>query len=89
VTPVADLATVLAFMQAEAHFDACETAGAKQWYQVVINRAPGSSFATIAKERLLLGKVIPAGVTQSREPPLADPNGLPRPIPATANGPID
>jgi hypothetical protein len=84
-----DWMTLLTFARAESHFDACETVEARRWYQAVISRAPASRYASIAKERLLLGKVIPAGATQSREPPLADPNGLPKPIPATANGPID
>jgi hypothetical protein len=81
--------TLLTFARAESHFDACEIDDARRWYQAVIQRAPGSRYARIAQERLLFGKVIPAGRTQSREPPLADPAGLPRPIPATANGPID
>jgi hypothetical protein len=81
--------TLLTFARAESHFDACEIDDARRWYQAVIQRAPGSRYARIAQERLLFGKVIPAGRTQSREPPLADPARLPKPIPATANGPID
>jgi hypothetical protein len=85
----ADWMTLLAFARAELHFDACETDDAHRWYRAVIERAPLSRYAHIARERLFLGKVIPAGQNQSREPPLADPAALPKPIPATANGPID
>jgi hypothetical protein len=87
--PGADWMTVVAFARAEVHFDACEMGDARRWYHVVINRAPRSWYAVLAKERLVLGKVIPAGVTQTREPPLADPASAPKPIPRTANGPID
>lgn len=85
----ADWMTLLTFSRAESHFDACEIDDARRCYQAVIQRAPGSRFARIAQERLLFGKVIPAGRTQTREPPLADPATLPRPIPASANRPID
>ena len=88
--PVAtDWMTMIAFARAEYHFDACEMEDARRWYRAVIERAPGSRQARIAQERLTFGKVIPAGRTQSREPPLADPARLPKRIPATASGPID
>jgi hypothetical protein len=61
-----------AFHQAEVHFDACETEDARQWYREVIRLAPGTPFARIADERLRLGKVFPAGLRQTKEPPLAD-----------------
>jgi hypothetical protein len=85
----ADWMTVVAFARAESHFDACEMGDARRWYEAVIKRAPGSRYAVVAKERLVFGKVIPAGMTQTREPPLTDPAGAPKPIPRTANGPID
>ena len=81
--------TVVAFARAEVHFDACDETEARRWYRVVINRAPGTRYASIARERILLGRVIPAGVIQTREPPLADPAGAPKQIPRTVNGPID
>jgi hypothetical protein len=87
--PPADWMTVVAFARAESHFDACEMPDARRWYEAVIKRAPGSRYALVAKERLLFGRVIPVGVIQTREPPLADPAHLPKPIPRTANGPID
>lgn|SRR5262245_10325549 len=87
--PAVDWMTVVAFACAESHFDACEMGDARRWYEAVIKRAPGSRYALVAKERLTLGKFIPAGVSQTREPPLADPATAPKPIPRTANGPID
>jgi hypothetical protein len=87
--PPAHWTTMLALARAESHFDACEMDEARRWYRIVIQSAPGSRCAYVARERLHFGKVIPVGATQSREPPLADPALLPKRIPATANGPID
>ena len=57
---------------AEMHFRSCDAAEARKWYLEVVKLAPGSDYAAIAAERLEQTNVIPAGATESREPPLAD-----------------
>jgi hypothetical protein len=61
-----------AFDMAEEHRRACDAAEARQWYREVIKLAPGSNLAQAALERLREGQVVPAGATETREPPLAD-----------------
>lgn len=59
-----------AFEKAEAHFRACDTDKARTCYRQVIALAPGSWFALVAAERLSRTDRV---LTQSAEPPLADP----------------
>ena len=68
----ADWRARAAFAMAEEHRWACDAAEARQWYREVIKLAPGSNLAQAALERLREGQVIPAGATETREPPLAD-----------------
>jgi hypothetical protein len=68
----ADWKARAAFNMAEEHRQACDAAEARQWYREVIKLAPGSNLAQAALERLREGQVIPAGATETREPPLAD-----------------
>jgi len=68
----ADWKARAAFDMAEEHRRACDATEARQWYREVIKLAPGSNLAQAALERLREGQVIPAGATETREPPLAD-----------------
>ena len=60
-----------AFEIAEAHFDDCDLAEARKWYEEVIKLAPKSEYAATALLRLEWMQVLPAG-DETREPPLAD-----------------
>ena len=62
----------IAFETAERHNRACEPAQAGNWYQAVIRFAPGSLFALVAAKRLASFPPSRPGLTESREPPLAD-----------------
>jgi hypothetical protein len=68
----ADWKARAAFDMAEEHRRACDATEARQWYREVIKLAPGSNLAQAALERLREGQVVPAGATETREPPLAD-----------------
>src|SRR5262245_25805081 len=68
----ADWKARVAFNMAEEHRQACDTADARHWYREVIKLAPGSNLAQAALELLREGQVVPAGATETREPPLAD-----------------
>lgn len=59
-----------AFEKAEAFFRSCDTDKARACYRQVLALAPGSWFALVAAERL--SRTDPV-LTQSAEPPLADP----------------
>jgi hypothetical protein len=61
-----------AFDMAEEHRRACDLTEARQWYREVIKLAPGSNLAQTALERIRDAQVVPAGATETREPPLAD-----------------
>ena len=62
----------VAFETAERHYGACEPAQANNWYQAVIRYAPGSLFALVAAKRLASFPLPQSGLTESREPPLAN-----------------
>jgi len=66
-----------AFDMAEEHRRACDLPEARQWYREVIKLSPGSNLAQAALERLREGQVVPAGATETREPPLADAVDIP------------
>jgi hypothetical protein len=60
---------------AELHFRSCDAEEARKWYREVIKLAPGTVYAKLANERLDQTNILPAGATESREPPLADAAG--------------
>jgi hypothetical protein len=60
---------------AELHFRSCDAEEARKWYREVIKLAPGSEYAEFANERLDQTNILPAGATESREPPLAEATG--------------
>lgn len=57
---------------AELHFKSCDAQEARKWYREVIRFAPDSDYAKLANDRLDQTNILPAGATESREPPLAD-----------------
>jgi len=68
----ADWRARAAFDMAEEHRRACDLTEARQWYREVIKLSPGSNLAQAALERIRDAQVVPAGATETREPPLAD-----------------